>query len=223
VQHLCSRCGAAVDDTSPFCPACEAPQIRFVPHEPAQEPARLHPGTVPQPPVVVAQPEGGLYRPAAASDQARFLRASIYAGAIGSLLCTLPIGFVIGVPLAGILAVRFYRKGGLAPNVPPKQGFRLGALSGLVAFGMLVLVRTVSIAAFGGGGEFRNRMVEMVRQYQAANPDPQAQQVFQFFLTQQGMVVMILSGLLFTCVLFIVLAGLAGLVSASVSGRRPPR
>jgi hypothetical protein len=154
-------------------------------------------------------------------SQGSFLRAAIYAGAIGSLLSTLPLGFVIGVPLAGVVAVRFY-KGRAATLVAPTLGFRLGALSGLFAFGMLVLVRTIATALFGGGGELRQAMIERIHQVQTTNPDPQAQQIFQYFLTPQGMTVIMLLGLLFMCIVFVLLAGLGGLISASVQQRKPP-
>ncbi len=100
-------------------------------------------------------------------SQGSFLRAAIYAGAIGTLLSTLPLGFVIGVPLAGVMAVRFYRGRSSAQLVAPTLGFRLGALSGL--FGFMIL------------------------------------------------------GLLFMCVVFVLLAGLGGLISASLQQRRRPR
>src|SRR5690348_5835413 len=35
VEHPCQRCGSAVGDSSPFCPSCEAPQIRFSAREPS--------------------------------------------------------------------------------------------------------------------------------------------------------------------------------------------
>jgi hypothetical protein len=53
------------------------------------------------------------------------------------------------------------------------------------------------------------------------NPDPQAQRVFNFFLTQQGMALMIIIGLLFTLAVFVLLAGVGGLISASMANRRP--
>jgi len=155
--------------------------------------------------------------------QGSFLRAAIYAGAIATLLSTLPLGFIIGLPLAGVLAVRFYRGRGSVAQVAPTLGFRLGALSGLFAFGMLLLVRTITTAVFGGGGELRQAMVERIHQAQAANPEPQAQQMFQYFLTSQGMAVMMLLGLFFMCIVFVVLAGLGGLISAAVQQRKPPR
>jgi hypothetical protein len=223
VEHPCNRCGAAVDNNSPFCPACEAPQIRFEPREDVQDSVRLHPATAPPPPIVVSTPDTEPYRAAAANERKRWLRAAIYAGAIGALLSTIHYGVLIGMPLVGILAVRFYRSGAFVRSISSQQGFRLGALSGFFSFAMLSFVSAIAVVGPGGQAEFRNRMLEVVRQYQAANPDPQAQQVFQYFQTSQGMTVMIIGGMLFMCVIFVVVAGLTGMISASVANRRSPR
>lgn len=223
MEHPCNRCGAAVDNNSPFCPACEAPQIRFEPRESSQDAVRLHPATVPPAPIVVGAPAPAPYRAVtSASERRRWLRAAIYAAAIGALLGPVPYGLLIGMPLVGILAVRFYRSG-FVRGISPQQAFRLGALSGFFSFAMLAFVSAVTVVGLGGQTEFRNRMLETVRQYQAANPDPQAQQVFQYFQTSQGMTVMIIGGMLFMCVLFVVVAGLAAMVSASLANRRSPQ
>jgi hypothetical protein len=213
----------AVEDNSPFCPACEAPQISFASRQPEPEAVRLHPETVPPSPLATPAPERVLYHATRASDRARFLRAAIYAAAIAALLSTIRGGVIIGIPLAGILSVRFFRKGAPELQVPPRLGFRLGALTGLFLFGMLVLVSTVSIAAQGGSDEFRQRMLDIIRHYQAANPDPQAQQIYQYFQTPQGFVVMTLFGMLVTCIIMVVVSGLAGLASAALSQRRSDR
>jgi len=160
---------------------------------------------------------------AVASERRRWVRAAIYAAAISALLSTIRYGVLIAMPLAGILAVRFYRSGAFVRSISPQQGFRLGALSGVFASAILALVSAMTVVGVGGQAEFRNRMLETVHQYQAANPDPQAQQVFQYFETSQGMVLMVIGGMLFMCVLFVVVAGLAGMISASVANRRSPR
>lgn len=224
MEHPCNRCGAAVDNNSPFCPACEAPQIRFEAREDAQNTVRLHPATVPPAPVVMSVPGTEPYRAAStASERRRWLRAAIYAAAISALLSTIRFGVLIAMPLAGILAVRFYRSGPFVRSISPQQGFRLGALSGFFAFGIVTFVSVITVAGLGGQAEFRKRMLEAVHQYQAVNPDPQAQQVLQYFQTSQGMIVMVIGGMLFMCVVFVVVAGLAGMISASIANRRSPQ
>lgn len=223
MEHPCSRCGAAVDNSSPFCQACEAPQVVYVAREPAPGPVRLHPATIPPLPVQVSEPSAQSFRPTVLRRDSDLLRAAIYAGAIGTLLSTLPLGFVIGLPLSGVLAVRFYMSSLPLNKLPGAFRFRLGALSGLVAFGMLVAVRTITIAIFGGGSELRQVMVDAVHRAQSVNPDPQSQQMLLYFLTPQGMAIMAVLGLLFMCVVFVLLAGLGGLVSTSVLPRKPSR
>lgn len=194
-----------------------------MPREPAEDAVRLHPATVPPAPVVVAVPGTEQYRTAAASNERkRWLRAAIYAAAISALLSTIRYGVLIAMPLAGILAIRFYRSGAFVRSISPQQGFRLGALTGFFAFGMLAFVSALTVVGLGGQADFRNRMLETVRQYQTANPDPQAQQVLQFFQTSQGMAVMIIGGMLLMCLLFVVVSGVVGMISASLSNRRSP-
>ncbi len=226
MEHLCSRCGAAVDDNSAFCPACEAPQITYLPRESEDSPIRLQAAAVPPSPVALP-PVSPPYeipawppRPAAKIVQSDFLRAAIYGGAVGTLLSALPLGFLIGLPLAGVLAVRLYRRQTYTRQLSQQQGFRLGALAGLFAFVMLVVVRSVTIALFGGGDELRQAMIDGIHRAQTANPDPQAQQFLQYFLTPQGMAVMAAFGLIFMCVVFVLLAGLGGLF-ASRTARKP--
>ena len=209
----------AVDDNSPFCPACEAPQITFASRQSDPEVVRLHPETVPPAPLATPSPERVPYRPTRASDRARFLRAAIYAGTISALLLPIPWGFLVAIPLAGILSVRFFRKGAFDQPVPLRLGFRLGALSGLIVAGMLVLIFALSISAQGGNNELRQRTLEMFRHYQATNPDPQAQQIYQAFQTPQGFVLVTLFSMLLISILIVVLSGLAGLVSAALSQR----
>ena len=151
--------------------------------------------------------------------QSSFLRAAIYAGAIGSLLSLIPKGFLVGLPLAGVLAVRFVRMRDNDTEIRPKVGFSLGALAGAIAFGILITVGTITLTASNGWGEARKQLLERMQQIQSANPDPQARQMVELLLTPAG----ILLCLLFLCAVFVLLAGLAGLVSASMQQRKPPR
>ena len=70
--------------------------------------------------------------------------------------------------------------------------------------------------------ELRQAMVDKIHQAQAMNQDPQAQQVFRYFLTAQGMEILMIIFLAFVCIIFVLLAGLGGTVAA-FSRRSPPR
>jgi len=224
VEHPCNRCGAAVDNNSPFCPACEAPQIRFEPREAVQDPVRLNPGTVPPAPVVVSAPGTEPYRTAvAAGERRRWLRASIYAGAIGGLLSIIPGGFLLGVPLSGVLAIRFYRNGRIQIQIPRRQGFLLGALAGVFASGIFAFVSLLSLKNPAVWQEFTQELGERIHRAEVLNPDPQLRQFLEYFLTQQGTVEAFLIGTAFVCVALVLVAGSAGMVSASIANRRSPQ
>ena len=224
MEHSCTRCGAAVNNNSPFCPACEAPQIRFVPREPAQEEVRLHPATVPANPVVTPGPATEPYHAAAtAGERRRWLRAAIYAGTIGSLLSIIPGGFVVGIPLSGVLAVRFYQNRRLQVQISRHLGFRLGALAGVFASAIFAVMTLLSFTNTAVWSEFTQELGERVHRAEVLNPDPQVRQLFEYCLTRQGMIAVIVVGMLFMCVVFVIVAGLSGMVSASVSNRRSTR
>lgn len=219
MEHPCNRCGAAVDNNSPFCPACEAPQIRFEPREPAGDAVRLHPATAPPVPIVVSAPATDPYRAAASADERkRWLRAAIYAGAIGFILSFLPTGPILAMPVAGWLAVSFYTRMARLP-LRSREGFRIGSLAGLAAFLMILVVGVIAITSPVGKGQLHQALLESASRVHSMNPDLPPEQLVNYMLTPAGMTF----GLLFTCVVLMVLAGLGGLLSTVISSRRLPR
>lgn len=230
VEHPCSRCGAAVDDNSAFCPECEAPQIRFGGREPSSVPRATIPEPVPAATSFRQQSEADRYEfwrgaqpESKPADSRAFLRSAVYAGIIGAILSALPFGFVFALPLAGVLSVVFYKKRAKLNELPPSRGLRLGTLAGLCAFGAFLVLFAIEIKATHQGPELRQAMVDRIHHAQAMNPDPHAQKMLAYFLTSQGMVVMIVTGFLFMGIVFVLLAGVGGTISAAFSRRAPPR
>lgn len=152
-----------------------------------------------------------------------FLRSAVYAGIIGAILSALPFGFVFALPLAGVLSVVFYKKRAKLNELQPSKGFRLGALAGLCAFAAFLVLFGIEIQATHQGPELRQSMVDRIHHAQSMNPDPHAQEVFAYFLTSQGMVVMIITGFLFMGIVFVLLAGVGGAISAAFSRRGLPQ
>ena len=219
MEHPCNRCGAAVDNNSPFCPACEAPQIRFQPREAAGDAVRLHPATVPPVPIVVPAPNTDPYHTAAsARERKRWLRAAIYAGAIGFILSFLPTGPILAMPVAGWLAVSFYTRMARLP-LRSREGFRIGALAGLAAFLMILVIGVIAMMAPGAKAQLHQALLESANRVHTMNPDLPPEQLVNYMMTPAGMTF----GLLFTGVVLMVLAGLGGLLSTVISSRRLPR
>ena len=71
--------------------------------------------------------------------------------------------------------------------------------------------------------QFTQELGERVHRAEVLNPDPQFRQLFEYCLTRQGLVALIVLGMLFMCVVFVIVAGLSGMISASISNRRSTR
>lgn len=215
-----------MDDNSPFCPACEAAQVRTTPK------ADLRPA------IVVAAggtPSFSSSVPLAKNpenmDARTELRSAFYAAIIGALLNAVltliqpRAGFVLALPLSGFLSVLLFRRLSRGSETSAPKGFRIGAFTGLFVFGLSMIVIAISTLAVHGESDTHAQVMQIVQQAQARNPDPQARQAFEYFMTPQGMAVMMIIGFIFMAVLFIVLSGLGGAISASLLLRRkdPPR
>ncbi len=223
MEHPCQRCGSAVEDSSPFCPSCEAPQIRFSVREPLLNTVVVAPGAGTSLPVRV-EDKYSVQRPAAGSDRNAALRSALNAGVIAAVLSSLPLGpaFIFALPLAGFLCVLFYRRRSLTEEPSPGAGFRLGALTGLFGFVIFIVLTALEILVFRAQNELRDAMIQAVRQAQARSADPQARQMLDYFMTPPGLVFMMVFGFIFMCIAFVLLSGLGGAISAGLLRRKGP-
>ena len=149
-------------------------------------------------------------------------RSAATAGLVGALLSMLPLGFLLAFPLAGFLSVLFYRRRTWGQELSPSAGFRLGLGAGMLGFAMFVVLAAAETVVSHEGGEIRQSMIDAVHRQQARSPDPQARQILDFFLTPNGLAVVIIVVLIFTGIIFVLLAGLGGALSASLLRRKGP-
>ena len=158
----------------------------------------------------------------ARADAHAELRPALYAGIIAAVLSMIqPASLILALPLSGFLSVLLYRRRSTGEDPRPLTGFRLGALTGLFAFGVLLLI-AVGTLAFQAQGTVHAQMVQMILQAQARSADPQAKQVFDYFLTPQGMAFMMIVGFVFMSIIFVLLSGVGGAISASLLRRKGP-
>ena len=68
--------------------------------------------------------------------------------------------------------------------------------------------------------QIRQKVIEVVEQTAARNPDPQAQQAMEFFRTEQGIVLIVTSGLVVTLIALVILSGLGGALGAVLLRRK---
>lgn len=174
---------------------------------------------------VLARTGTGAYSsPSATPHSHAALRSALIAGVIAVLLSSLPLraAFVFALPVAGFACVSFYRRRNPGVTLLAGNGFRLGALAGLFGFAMLILLGGTEMLVFHLEEKQREAVIEIVRQAQARASDPQTRQALDYFTTSQGMVVMMVLGLIFMGISFVVLSGLGGAVAAALLGRKDP-
>ncbi len=176
---------------------------------------------VPPPPV----PQ--VYIPSLDSGSIRWTAAFpslLRAGLIAAGLMVFPVvGFGLGMVGAGVLAILFYRRRVPGVNPTMSQGAGLGAITGLLAF--LFFSAFVAIELLSGSmrAQFRQAALDAIQHAAERSADPQAQQVIEFFKTPSGFALMFIMGALVVAVLFVVLSGLAGLITAYVAGPKHDR
>jgi hypothetical protein len=208
-----------VDDNSPFCPTCEAAQVLVATKEYTRAPVTV---------AVEGAPAffnaGTFPKPTGNRDAKAELRAAFYAAIVGVVLSLVQPGasFVIALPVAGFLSVLLYRRFSLKNEPSPRTGFRLGAIGGLFVFGLLMIVIAAGTLVFHSESDAHAQVIQVIQQAQARNPDPQARQVFEYFMTPQGMAFMMVVGFVFMGVLFVLLSGVGGAISASLLRRKAP-
>jgi hypothetical protein len=201
-----------------FCPQCNAPQIRVAVQEMAVPPpvAEDHP-----------QADSAPYPNDAQStsiDWPQAFSAVAWAGLIAALALMIPLGgFILATLAAGALSVLLYRRRRPNTNFTAGMGARLGALSGVMGFGIAAVLLAVSTLLFHTGGELRGLLLDALQQQAARNPTPEAQQVVQFFKTPQGLAVILVAGLVMMFIAVLIFSSIGGALGASLLRRKHKR
>jgi hypothetical protein len=119
----------------------------------------------------------------------------------------------------GFLTVVFYRQ--RQPGTPVRAGVgaRLGALGGLLWFGMSVILQGLLVVV-GKGPDMREEMLKKVQQTASGTNDPQVQALFEYFKSPAGLTVMIVLAFIFAFLAALVLGVLGGALGGTIFGRR---
>jgi len=209
VEHPCYQCNTPVEDGTTFCPHCGAAQIRVASEDVRQsgEPAEV---LAQSGPVASAGIQWSQALPAAA------LAGLIAAGLMFILVKT----GVLWMIAAGILAVLLYRRRNPGGTLSPGMGARLGAVSGVLGFGIFALFTAVEILVFHSGGQLRAALLEAIEQSALRASDPQAQQYVTYFKSPPGLALFMALMLVVMFFIFLILASLGGSLAASLLRRR---
>jgi hypothetical protein len=210
VEHACYKCGTNVEEGVPFCPQCNAPQIRVMgANAEAVSAAELAPEAA------LATANGG------AIQWSDALPSAGLAGLIAAFLMFIALGgFGLGLIAAGVLSVVFYRRRHPASNLTPSMGARLGAVSGTLGFGIFAVFSAVGTLVFHSGGQLRAIMLEAIAQAAARNPDPEVQKAFEYLKTPSGLAWMMALVLVVVLLMFLILSSLGGAIGAAMMRRK---
>ncbi|HKW18359.1 MAG TPA: hypothetical protein VJO35_12705 [Terriglobales bacterium] len=152
------------------------------------------------------------------------IRAALYAGVIGAVLGSIPIGpnFILAPPLAGFLAVLFFRRWRRGPEPRSRVGFKLGALAGVFSFPLFLVLTAIWAVTFHEEATIRQSMIAAVHLQQARATDPQVRQMLDYFLTPRGLMFMMGMEFVIMGIAFVLLSGIGAALGASFLRRKNP-
>jgi hypothetical protein len=212
VEHSCYKCGASVEDGTPFCRRCNAPQIRVAGPEPLA-PAAATPEVAIEHYTSLAAPSSStLEWPQALPSAGLSLLAAIFLISLG-----MPAG--LGMLAAGFLCVLLYRRRCPATHLTAGLGARLGALTGALGFGVLAAMLALW-TAFRSGKEIHDGLLNYIQQYAARSSDPHMQQVLELFNTPEGFTFVMILTLIMTLLAFTIFSSLGGAIGAFLLHRK---
>jgi len=187
MQSDCHRCGHPIEGQLTFCPACGAPQIRVSrASEPLQQETTTSDSGLPAPhspdsrfPAQLSTTVGIYWR--------YFLRTAIPLAVLTDVLTVTlhPLTLFVFLPANLVWAISRYRR--QRPVVIGSgQGAKMGAMMGLLSFAFFLAYFLVGLSFLHA--QYREVMITQIHQLSAQNPDPQAQQMLQWFATPDGLI-----------------------------------
>ncbi len=221
MEHSCHQCGNPLEDGTPFCKHCGAPQIRVMDEEPASEP--LPPGTPGevQPPAQPVPLGGSGAGVPVGVDWSQAVPAAALAGVLLAIAWVIPVaGFLLWLIAGGLVGVAMYRRRAPQATLSAGLGARIGALAGLFGFAVFAILFGLELLATRGSGRVRQMLQQVIEQAAARNADPHAQQAIQQLMTPAGMALMITIVLVFFLAAFLALSSLGGAVGGWLLGRK---
>lgn len=150
---------------------------------------------------------------------------AIRACAIAALIAALVMALGLMVPLlavlgAGVLAVNLYHWQNRGWNVNARSGAKLGALCGILFFGISAVFETLATALFHTEGQIRQKMLEALQQAASRTSDPQVQAAFESLKTPEGIALMLVFGLVVLFLVSIAAGSVAGALTGAFLSRR---
>ncbi len=219
MQSDCHRCGHPLEGQLAFCPACGAPQIRVSrPEQPldvSEKQSQDLPHVFPERPF---PPSGGLALSTGIAWR-DFIRAAAPLAAVTGILTVplAPLGLFVLLPANLIWAIARYRRDH-PPAIRAGQGARMGAVMGVLSFGFFLACFLATINLWRT--QYREMMIARINEIAAQNPDPQAQQMTQWFATPHGFIFLTAIGMGTILLAFLVIGMGSGALAVALGKAR---
>jgi len=218
MDHPCYKCGQSVEEGTPFCLHCSAPQIRVVVAEPATVPAAELAATAQiSDDVPAAETLPGTVL---SMRWSQAIQPCALAALVATLLMVLGLNVFVTMISVGFLAVVFYRQRHPGVVIKARAGAKLGALSGLLWFGAASVLEAILATILHKGTEVRSELIKRIDQAASQTTDPQTLAMFERFKTPAGIEALMLIGLACAFLAAIILAALGGALGGAIFGRK---
>lgn len=216
MDQPCYKCGQPVEQGIPFCPHCSAPQIRVVVAELDPSPAVLADAGAPAQGTDALPASQTVPILALPMRWSQALKPCALAVVVASLLMVLGLNALVGMLSIGFLAVVFYRQRKPEASIRTIDGARLGALGGILWFGMFMLLLSMLVIALREAPELHDELIKQVHQTASSPSVPQLQEFLDHIRTPSGLAVLILSAF----VTSLILGTLGGVLGGAIFRRR---
>ena len=218
MQNICYRCGRPIEEQTPFCSACGAPQIRVsTPEQPLEVPEK-RPQDLPPELAKRPFPPDGLALSGGIAWKDFIHAATPLAAVTGILTVPLaPLGLFVLLPANLIWAIARYRRN-RPISIRAGQGARMGALMGALSFGFFLACFLATITLWRT--QYRELMIARINEIAAQNPDLQAQQMTQWLATPHGLIVFTALGLGTILLIFLVIGMGSGALAVALGKAR---
>jgi len=213
MQRACYKCGASVEEGTPFCSHCNAPQIRVVGPETLGTPGPV------MPQAAIEQYASHAVPPPSAIEWPQALPSAGIALLVAILITVVSKSAWLAMLAAGFLCVLIYRRRCPTAHVSAGMGARLGALTGVLGFG-IVGVMLALFTIFRSGKEIHDAFLSYVQQNAGQASDPRFQQVIDLLNTPDGFTFVMIFSLIATLLIFTMFSSLGGAIGAFLLHRK---
>jgi hypothetical protein len=218
MDHPCHKCGHSIEDGKAFCSQCGAPQIRVVVADAL--PATLLADDVYVPALPVNSEPAALGVPALRLVGTSTLQACGLAAVVSFGLMLLGLNFLVAALAAGFLAIPLTRRRSPGTLIRGSVGAKLGALSGLLFFGISTILNMLAVVFLHKGAEIRSEQLERLQQWAIRHPGPGVEPLLDFVKSADGFAIMLVASVILGLILVVALGCCGGALAASFWGRR---